>query len=66
MNKTKITTCVLVNFSLLLFPAEGLSFSEEAEATMKKKTGMTVTEKEALCVSIIHIMFIISRLRGLL
>lgn len=52
----------------LSFPAESSSFSGEAKAIIEKMAGMTATEKEemtnALCVSIKHIMVIISQLRG--
>ena len=64
MLKTTINKCVLMNFSSLLFPAERLSFSAEAKAVLAD-IGLTGEEMtEALCVSILHIMIIISRLRG--
>jgi hypothetical protein len=64
-DKTKITKCVLINFPSLLFPAERMSFSAEAEAILMD-IGLTGEEAmtKALCVSILHIMVIISRLRG--
>ena len=67
MYKTKITPCVLVNFSSLFFPAERPSFSEEAQAIIEK---IAVTGKDdfaaALCVLMLikYLMVIISRLRG--
>ena len=60
---TEIIACVLLNFSSLLFPAESLSFSVEEmleKIIAMGKEAMTA----ALCVSIKHIMVIISRLRG--
>ena len=65
---SRITKCVLVNFPSLLFPAERFSFSDEAIALIEKITKMTVTEKDAikdaLWVSIKHIIVIIPQLRG--
>lgn len=65
MGKTKFTVCVLKNFSSLLFPAERLSVSEEGKAIFDNAIGPgKEAMKEALCVSIKHIMVIIFRLRG--
>ena len=62
MYKTKITPCVLINFSHCYYFRLRLSFSEEAEAIIEK---ITVTGKDdfaaALCVLILikHLMAIV-------
>ena len=68
VGSTGITQYVSTNFSLILFLAERLSFSEEAKAMIEKITELTATEKEtimnAMWVSIEHIIVIIPQLIG--